>query len=315
MRAPAAPRPGFRTRLWHAWDSDVAWSFRHSPVAILASVIALVLLFSAVLAPLIAPQNAFDAATLNLMEGFTRPGEPSAVTGRVFMLGTDDQGRDMLSAILYGSRVSLLVGFASVVFSLALGVSLGLMAGYLGGRTDAFIMRIADIQLSFPAILIALLVFGVARGLIAPQYHEQAAIIVLIVAIGLSNWAQYARTVRGSTLVEKNKEYVMSARVIGRSAVRHHGPPRAAERHRPGAGDRHHQPRARHHRGGDALVPRRRRAADPALARHADPRRPAIPVLRRVVDFALPALDLVLLALSINLLGDWLRDALNPKLR
>ena len=136
----------------------------------------------------------------------------------MFLLGTDDQGRDMFSAILYGSRVSLLVGFASVVFSIAIGVTLGLMAGYLGGRTDAFIMRIADIQLSFPAILIALLVFGVARGLIAPQYHEQVAIIVLIIAIGLSNWASYARTVRGSTLVEKNKEYVMAARVMGRSA-------------------------------------------------------------------------------------------------
>ena len=219
MRAPTPPRARFRERLWNAWDSDVAWSFRHSPVAIVASAIALLLVFSAVLAPWIAPQNAFDAASLNLMEGFTKPGEPSAVTGRIFVLGTDDQGRDMFSAILYGSRVSLLVGFASVVFSIAIGVSLGLVAGYIGGRTDAFIMRIADIQLSFPAILIALLVFGVARGLIAPQYHEQAAIIVLIIAIGLSNWAAYARTVRGSTLVEKNKEYVMSARVMGRSSL------------------------------------------------------------------------------------------------
>ena len=315
MRAPTPPRPGFKTRLWHAWDSDVAWSFRHSPVAIVASAIALLLVFSAVLAPWIAPQNAFDAASLNLMEGFTKPGEPSAVTGRIFVLGTDDQGRDMFSAILYGSRVSLLVGFASVVFSIAIGVSLGLVAGYIGGRTDAFIMRLADIQLSFPAILIALLVFGVARGLIAPQYHEQAAIIVLIIAIGLSNWAAYARTVRGSTLVEKNKEYVMSARVMGRSSLAIMG--------------RHVLPNVI----GPVLVIATINLALAIIAESTlsflgvgvPPTQPSLGTLIRVGQQFLfsgewwillyPALDLVLLALSINLLGDWLRDALNPKLR
>ena len=315
MRAPTPPRAGFRERLWHAWDSDVAWSFRHSPVAIVASAIALLLVFSAVLAPWIAPQNAFDAASLNLMEGFTKPGEPSAVTGRIFVLGTDDQGRDMFSAILYGSRVSLLVGFASVVFSIAIGVSLGLVAGYIGGRTDAFIMRIADIQLSFPAILIALLVFGVARGLIAPQYHEQAAINVLIIAIGLSNWAAYARTVRGSTLVEKNKEYVMSARVMGRSSLAIMG--------------RHVLPNVI----GPVLVIATINLALAIIAESTlsflgvgvPPTQPSLGTLIRVGQQFLfsgewwillyPALDLVLLALSINLLGDWLRDALNPKLR
>jgi len=315
MRAPTTPRPSFKTRLWHAWDSDVAWSFRHSPVAILASAIVLILLLAAVLAPWIAPQNAFDAASLNLMDGFTKPGEPSAVTGRVFLLGTDDQGRDMFSAILFGSRVSLLVGFASVVFSIAIGVTLGLMAGYIGGRTDAFIMRIADIQLSFPAILIALLVFGVARGLIAPQYHEQAAIIVLIIAIGLSNWASYARTVRGSTLVEKNKEYVMAALVMGRSAFAIMG--------------RHVLPNVI----GPVLVIATINLALAIIAESTlsflgvgvPPTQPSLGTLIRVGQQFLfsgewwillfPALDLVLLALSINLLGDWLRDALNPKLR
>jgi peptide/nickel transport system permease protein len=315
MRAPTAPRPSLRTRLWHAWDSDVAWSFRHSPVAILASAVVLILLLAAVLAPWIAPQKSFDAASLNLMDGFTKPGEPSAVTGRVFLLGTDDQGRDMFSAILFGSRVSLLVGFASVVFSIAIGVTLGLMAGYIGGRTDAFIMRIADIQLSFPAILIALLVFGVARGLIAPQYHEQAAIIVLIIAIGLSNWASYARTVRGSTLVEKNKEYVMAALVMGRSAFAIMG--------------RHVLPNVI----GPVLVIATINLALAIIAESTlsflgvgvPPTQPSLGTLIRVGQQFLfsgewwillfPALDLVLLALSINLLGDWLRDALNPKLR
>jgi len=319
MRAPTQPVESrvarLKRALWLAWDSDVAWSFRHSPVALGASLVALLLVIGALLAPFIAPQNAFDAASLNLMEGFTRPGEASPVTGRVFLLGTDGQGRDVLSAILYGSRVSLLVGFASVVLSVALGVSLGLISGYIGGRTDAFIMRIADIQLSFPAILIALLVFGIARGLIAPRYHEEAAIAVLIVAIGLSNWAAYARTVRGSTLVEKNKDYVMSARVMGRSAFAIMG--------------RHVLPNVT----GPVLVIATINLALAIIAESTlsflgvgvPPTQPSLGTLIRVGQQFLfsgewwillyPSLDLVLLALSINLLGDWLRDALNPKLR
>jgi peptide/nickel transport system permease protein len=315
MRAPTAPRPGLKTRVWHAWDSDVAWSFRHSPVAIVASIVVVVLLVAAALAPWIAPQNAFDPTSINLMDGFTKPGEHGAGSGRIFGLGTDDQGRDVFSAILYGSRVSLLVGFASVLFSIAIGVSLGLTAGYIGGRTDAIIMRIADIQLSFPAILIALLVFGVARGLIAPQYHEQAAIIVLIIAIGLSNWASYARTVRGSTLVEKNKEYVLAALVMGRSAFAIMG--------------RHVLPNVI----GPVLVIATINLALAIIAESTlsflgvgvPPTQPSLGTLIRVGQQFLfsgewwilffPALDLVLLALSINLLGDWLRDALNPKLR
>jgi peptide/nickel transport system permease protein len=315
MRAPTPQREPFSARLWRVWDSDVAWSFRHSPVAIVAALMVVTLLLAAALAPWIALQNAFDSSSLVLMEGFSRPGEPNPVTGRVFPLGSDDQGRDVFSAILYGSRVSLLVGFASVVFSILIGVTLGLTAGYLGGRTDAVIMRIADIQLSFPAILIALLVFGVARGLIAPQYHEQAAIIVLIVAIGLSNWASYARTVRGSTLVEKNKDYVMSARVMGRSAF--------------AIMSRHVLPNVT----GPVLVIATINLALAIIAESTlsflgvgvPPTQPSLGTLIRVGQQFLfsgewwilfyPALDLVLLALSINLLGDWLRDALNPKLR
>jgi peptide/nickel transport system permease protein len=314
MRAPTTPAGGLGARLWRAWDSDIAWSFRHSPVAIAAAVVVMLLLFGAILAPLIAPQNAFDAAALNLMDGFTRPGEVSA-TGRIFPLGSDDQGRDVLSAILYGSRVSLLVGFASVLFSIAIGVTLGLTAGYVGGRADAVIMRVADIQLSFPALLIALLVFGVARGLIAPQYHENAAIAVLIVAIGLSNWAAYARTVRGSTLVEKSKDYVLSARVMGRSAFAIMG--------------QHVLPNVI----GPVLVIATINLALAIIAESTlsflgvgvPPTQPSLGTLIRVGQQFLfsgewwilfyPALDLVLLALSINLLGDWLRDALNPKLR
>lgn len=315
MDALVPPTETRQVQAARLWDSDLSWSFRHSPVAIGASAVALTLILAAVFAPLIAPQNPFDPATLNLMEGFSRPGEPNAITGRTFIFGSDSFGRDVYSAILYGSRVSLLVGFASVVFSVVLGVGLGLLSGYAGGRIDALIMRVADIQLSFPAILIALLVFGVARGLIPPSHHEQIAIAVLIVAIGLSNWAQYARTVRGSTLVEKSKEYVQSARVMGRSQLvimTRHVLPNVA---------------------GPVLVIATinlalaviEEATLSFLGVGVPPTQPSLGTLIRVGQQFLfsgewwilfyPSLALVLLALSINLLGDWLRDALNPKLR
>ena len=301
-------------RLRRGWESDLAWSYRHSPVAIVSSIVALILVLMAAFAPWVAPHNPFDAATLNLMEGFSPPGEPSPVTGRAFLLGTDSQGRDVYSAILYGARTSLLVGIAAVAFSVVLGVTLGLVSGYIGGRTDALIMRIADIQLSLPAILIALLVFGVARGLIEPGYHEQAAIGVLIVAIGLSHWAQYARTVRGSTLVERNKDYVASARVMGRSTFAIMG--------------EHVLPNVM----GPVLVIATinlavaviEEATLSFLGVGVPPTQPSLGTLIRIGQQFLfsgewwilfyPALALILLALSINLLGDWLRDALNPRL-
>lgn len=315
MEALVPPTETRQQQVVRLWNSDLSWSFRHSPIAIGASVVALTLIVAAVLAPWITPQNPFDPATLDLMEGFSRPGEPNAITGRTFIFGSDSFGRDVYSAILYGSRVSLLVGFASVIFSVVLGVGLGLLSGYAGGRIDALIMRIADIQLSFPAILIALLVFGVARGLIPPSHHEQIAIAVLILAIGLSNWAQYARTVRGSTLVEKNKEYVQSARVMGRSQLvimTRHVLPNVA---------------------GPVLVIATinlalaviEEATLSFLGVGVPPTQPSLGTLIRVGQQFLfsgewwilfyPALALILLALSINLLGDWLRDALNPKLR
>ncbi len=161
-----------------AWDSDVGYSFRTSPVAIGAAAVTLIIILATTFAGFITPQDPFDAATLNLMDGFTPPGEAGAGSGMIFSLGADSQGRDMYSAILFGSRVSLLIGTASVIFSLLLGVTLGLIAGYVGGQIEALIMRIADIQLSFPAILVALLVFGIARGLIHPSLHEQMTFIV-----------------------------------------------------------------------------------------------------------------------------------------
>jgi peptide/nickel transport system permease protein len=178
------------------------------------------MILAAILAPWIAPHDPFDPGSLNLMDGFTPPGEPNAFTGNRFLLGTDDQGRDVFSTILYGARISLFVGFSAVLFAMVLGIALGLLAGWRGGWVDSLLMRIADVQLSFPSILIALLIFGVARGFIPPGMREQVAIWVLIVSIGLSDWVQYARVVRGATMVEKGREYVQAARVIGVHPVR-----------------------------------------------------------------------------------------------
>jgi peptide/nickel transport system permease protein len=309
---PAAPARGLLSR---AWDSDLAYSFRRSPVAVGAALVALVMIAAALLADVIAPQNAFDPASLNLMDAFAHPGEAGMGSGRVFSLGSDAQGRDLFSAILYGMRVSLFVGVASVIFSLVLGVMLGLLAGYVGGRTEAVIMRIADIQLSLPAVLIALLVFGVARGLVAPQRHEEMAVFVMILAIGLSFWAQYARTVRASTLVEKEKDYVQAARMMGISPL-----PIML---------RHVLPNVL----GPVMVIATinlalaiiEEATLSFLGVGLPPTQPSLGTLIRFGQQYLfsgewwillfPALTLIILALAINLLGDWLRDALNPKLR
>ncbi|MEM1317302.1 MAG: ABC transporter permease [Pseudomonadota bacterium] len=298
-----------------AWQSDLAWSFRRSPVAVVSLIVVLLLVLSAVFAPLIAPYNPFDPASLNLMNGFSRPMEPNAFTGDVFWLGTDDQGRDVFSTILYGMRVSLFVGFTAVLFAMVLGVGLGLIAGYVGGWTDTIIMRIADVQLTFPAILVAMLIFGIAKGITPVDARDEMAIWVLIIAIGLSDWVQFARVVRGATLVERNKEYVMAAKLIGRRSgaimLRHILPNVLSP----------------------VLVIATISLALAIIAEAtlsflgvgAPPTQPSLGTLIRIGQGFLfsgewwiilfPALTLLALALSVNLLGDWLRDALNPKLR
>jgi peptide/nickel transport system permease protein len=300
--------------LRRAWTHDLAWSFRRSPVAVFAAFLTLVCVGGAVFAPWIAPQNPFDSATLNLTDGFTPPAWKAGGSTR-YLLGTDDQGRDILSTIMYGARISLGVGLAAVLFSAVLGVSLGLLSGYLGGHLDAFIMRVADIQLSFPAILIALLIDGVARVALPRELHDQLAVYVLVLAIGISGWVQYARTVRGSTLVEKNKEYVQAARVIGRHPI--------------AIMLRHVLPNIT----GPVLVIATIHIATAIITEATlsflgvgvPPTQPSLGTLVRIGnDFLIsgewwitvfPGLALVVLVLSVNLLGDWLRDALNPKLR
>lgn len=296
-------------------DSDMMYSFRRSPVVILSTIVLAIIVLAALFAPWLAPQNPFDPASLNLMDGKTRPLAKNQFTGNSYLLGTDDQGRDVLSVILYGSRISLLVGFASVILSAFIGVGLGLLAGYRGGTIDSIIMRIADVQLTFPAILVALMIFGIVKGFLPPQSHEQAALSVLVLSIGLSAWPQYARTVRGVTMVERNKEYVQAARIIGLNPmiimIRHVLPNVI----------------------GPVLVIATlglalaiiSEATLSFLGVGVPPTKPSLGTLIRVGQeyiasgewwiLLFPSLTLLALSLSVNLLGDWLRDVLNPRLR
>ncbi|MFM7385080.1 MAG: ABC transporter permease [Betaproteobacteria bacterium] len=296
-------------------QSPVFYSFTRSRLAQFATLIALLMIGGALFAPLLAPLNPFDLASLDLNDSLLPPSWMEQGQGK-YLLGTDDQGRDVLSTILYGSRISLLVGFSSVILAMFLGVGLGLVSGFVGGRLDAVIMRIADVQLSFPAILIALLIDGVARVIFADQGHgEQMAILVLIGSISLANWVSYARTVRGSTLVEKNKEYVQAARVIGVPSI--------------AIMLKHVLPNVT----GPVLVIATINIAtaiitEATLSFLGVGVPPTSPSLGTMINngnnflysgewwlVVFPGLALVLLCMSVNLLGDWLRDALNPKLQ
>ena len=312
---PLLARPSLGDRARALFDSDLFYSFRRSPVTIGAALVVLLLFAGALFAPLIAPQNPFDPASLNLMDGKTPPMTANEFTGNTYWLGTDDQGRDVFSTILYGSRVSLFVGFAAVGLAMLMGVTLGLIAGYRGGAVDAVIMRIADIQLTFPSILVALLIFGIFKGFMPPQSHATLAVPVLVLAIGFSDWPQYARTVRGVTLVERNKEYVQAARLIGLSPLVimwRHVLPNVV---------------------GPVLVIGTLGLALAIIAEATlsylgvgvPATQPSLGTLIRIGQeyiasgewwiLFFPAGALLILALAVNLLGDWLRDALNPKLR
>ncbi len=305
---------GWASTLRQRLDTDVVYSFRRSPVTVVAGVLTSLFFLAALFAPWIAPQDPFDPASLNLLDAFTAPVWREGGSWQ-FWLGTDDQGRDIFSAILFGLRLSLLVGFASVLFSLVVGVTLGLIAGYVGGMIDSLIMRVADVQLSFPAILIALLINGVARVVLPRASMEDLAVPVLILSIGLSGWVNFARTVRGSTMVEKGKEYVLAARVIGRPTsfiMLRHVLPNVT---------------------GPILVIATISLAVAILAEATlsflgvgvPPTQPSLGTLVNVGNNFLfsgewwmvifPGATLAILVLAVNLLGDWLRDALNPKLR
>lgn len=309
---PAQPKS--HGLLYRIVDSDIFYSFSRSPITIISAVVTAVFFIGAGFAPWLAPHNPFDPATLDLMDGFTPPAWDAEGTSK-FLLGTDDQGRDILSTIMYGSRVSLIVGFAAVLFSLTIGVSLGLLAGYLGGWLETVVMRLADIQLAIPAILVALMIDGIARIMLPVHLRDVMAIYVLIVAIGISDWPRYARVTRGSAMVERSKEYVAAARVIGIHPLL--------------IIFRHVLPNVL----GPVLVLATiglalaiiTEATLSFLGVGVPPTTPSLGTLIRIGNNFLfsgewwitlfPSLGLVILVLAVNLLGDWLRDALNPKLR
>jgi peptide/nickel transport system permease protein len=301
--------------LWRRWrDSDLWWSFKRSKLTMLAALVTAVIVTSSLLAPVIAPYDPTDLSTLSLLDAMYPPAWEAGGSWE-HVLGTDDQGRDMLSAILFGARISLIVGAASVLLAMALGVGLGLAAGYFGGWLDGAIMRLADVQLSFPAILIAILIDGVAKTALPRDLHGSIAVLVVILAIALSKWVDFARTVRGSTLVERGKEYVQAARVIGVHPLT--------------IMFRHVLPNVL----GPVLVIATINLAQAILIEATlsflglgvPATQPSLGTLIRIGNNFLfsgewwitifPGLTLALLALAVNLLGDWLRDALNPRLR
>jgi peptide/nickel transport system permease protein len=294
IETPAPPPP---SRLRRMWESDFVWSFRHSPVAVVSFAVVLLMMLGALFAPLIAPHDPFSPATLNLMNGFTPPGQANQFTGEFFVLGTDDQGRDVFSTILFGMRISLFVGLSAVFLAMLIGVTVGLMAGYLGGWTETIIMRVADVQLTFPAILVAMLIFGIAKGITPPEHRDAMAIWVLILAIGLSDWVQFARVVRGATMFSIMLRHILPnvlnpVLVIATISL------------------------------ALAIIAE---ATLSFLGVGAPPTKPSLGTLIRIGQefmfsgewwiLFFPAMTLLALALSINLLGDWLRDALNPRLR
>ena len=308
-----ASRPD-RTFIARLKDSDLLASFLSSKVTVAAGAVTIILFLAALLAPWIAPTDPFNPATNFLSDSLDPPSFIAGGDPR-FLLGTDDQGRDMLSAILYGLRVSLAIGFSSVALGAAIGVGLGLISGYAGGWTDSIIMRIADVQLTFPAILIALLLDGVAHAMLKAQSRDESAFAVLVVSIGLSFWVQYARTVRASTMVEKNRDYVLAARLIGLTHARiliSHVLPNVM---------------------GPVMVIATINLALAIITEATlsflgvglPPTEPSLGTLIRIGQnylfsgewwiVAFPSLTLAALVLAVNLLGDWLRDALNPRLK
>jgi peptide/nickel transport system permease protein len=311
--AAGKPEPS-RSMLARLRDSDIWHSFTRSWITMIAALVTFILIVSAIFAHQIAPNDPFNLASLSLLDGGKPPFWSPDGAWR-FPLGTDQQGRCVLSSILFGMRISLIVGFLGVVLAAVIGITLGLVSGYLGGTVDSVIMRIADVQLTFPAILIALLIDGTMRALVGTARSEVLVFWVLVVSIGLSFWVQYARTVRGSTMVERNKEYVQAARLIGLGRIT--------------ILFRHVLPNVI----GPVLVIV---TINMALAIITEatlsflgvglpPTEPSLGTLIRIGNEFLfsgewwvvifPGLTLAALVLAINLLGDWLRDALNPKLR
>lgn len=306
-----APKLSLLARMF---DNELFYRYVNSPMTVVATLIGVAMLVAAILAPWIAPQNPFDLAALDLWNSLLPPAWYEGGDMR-FLLGTDDQGRDLLSALLYGTRTSLIVGGTSVLIAVIVGIAVGLIAGYVGGIFDAIAMRIVDIQMTFPAIMVALLIDGVSRGILPRDQHDNLAIFVIIFALSLSIWPQVARTVRASTMVQAKREYVLAAQVIGI-------PPLTIM-------FRHVLPNVL----GPVLVIATINVGLAVLGEATlsflgvgvPASQPSLGTLIRMGNGFLfsgeqwlvifPGITLALLVLSVNLTGDWLRDVLDPKLR
>jgi len=301
------------TRLSRAWNSDLVFSFRHNYVALISMLVFLAIASAALFAPFIAPFDPYDPAQIDIMNSEYPPiwidGADSA-----FVFGTDDQGRDLWSTILYGTRLSLLIGLCAVLLQAFIGISIGLIAGYVGGRIDSLLMRLADIQLSFSTLMVAIIFLAMAQAMFGSETFNQYAIYFLIAVIGIAEWPQYARTVRATVLAEKKKEYVDAARVLG------FGPLRIMVRHI--------LPNSLSPifvistvQIANAIISE---ASLSFLGLGMPPNQPSLgSLISSGFDYifsgswwitAIPGVVLVVLVLVVNLLGDWMRDVLNPKL-
>ncbi|MEH6454174.1 MAG: ABC transporter permease [Psychromonas sp.] len=294
-------------------NSDIVYHFVRDKVAMLSFAVFLTFLLAAIFAPLIAPTNPYDLYSIDIMDSEL---PPSWLDGgsENFLLGTDDQGRDVLSTILYGARLSLTIGFLAVAVQLILGIVIGLSAGYYGGRIDSFLMRFADVQLSFSTMMVAIIVSAIFKASFGNEFYSQYAVLMLIVIIGVAEWPQYARTVRASVLAEKQKEYVEAAQVMGFKAAR--------------IMFRHILPNCL----SPILVISTVQVANAIMSEAAlsflglglpvdQPSLGALISIGFKYIFSgawwitlFPGLVLVSLVLVINLLGDWLRDIFNPKI-
>jgi peptide/nickel transport system permease protein len=308
----AIPRLSGRIARWR--QSDLWWSFTHNKSAMFAAGLLALLVITSFAAPLYAPQNPFDPAQLDLLNAeyppiWTEGGQWP------YLLGTDTQGRDILSAILYGSRISILIGIASVLLALVVGIGSGLVAGYYGGLIENLLMRVGDILLSIPTILIAILVSAIVREMLPPNLRDVGAAGVLVLAIVLSGWVQYARTVRAQTAVERGKEYVQAAQLLkvpARRIMFSHILPNTLTPILVAATLNF----------GMAILTE---ATLSFLGIGMPASQPSLGTLIRLGNQYLfsgmwwitvfPVLQLCLLVVAVNLMGDWLRDALNPKLR
>lgn len=290
----------------HIWSGFVG-----DKLAVLALIIFIFYCLVALLAPLVAPFDVNDPAFMDLINSEIAPSWISHDTR--FLLGTDAQGRDLLSVILYGTRLSLTIGICAVLIQATLGICIGLMAGYLGGRIDNFLMRCADIQLSFSNMMVAIVFLAIFQSVFGIAMYQQLAMVILILVIGLTEWPLFARTIRASVLAEKQKEYVDAARVMGISSKR--------------IMFRHILPNTL----SPVLVIFTVQIANAIVAEAAlsflglgmpatEPSLGSLISAGFAYMFAgswwicvLPSVTLIILILAMNLLGDWLRDHLNPR--